>query len=377
MFGRDIKLFKLFGFEVKMDLSWLILAVLITWSLAKGLFPAYYKDFDTATYWWMGVFGALGLFVSIVFHELSHSLIARRFDLPIRGITLFIFGGVAQMQEEPKNAKSELWMAIAGPIASIILGVFFFGAHLLDMGMGWGKPVHGVLLYLSIINLILAGFNLLPAFPLDGGRVLRALLWSWKNDLRWSTKISSRIGSGFGILLILLGAFTFFAGNFIGGIWWFLIGMFMRTASQQSYQQLLMQKTLEGESIERFMKKDPVTINPGMRLDELVEDYIYKYHFKMYPVVEDDKLTGCVYLNQIKNIPKNEWLNHSVKEIMESCNHTNTIDINADAVDALSKMRQNNLSRIMVTKQSKLAGVISLKDLLQFLSLKVELEVKD
>ncbi|MEJ2055627.1 MAG: site-2 protease family protein [Calditrichaceae bacterium] len=374
MFGRSIKLFKLFGFEVKMDLSWLILAILITWSLAAGLFPAYYHDFSTATYWWMGVFGAIGLLVSIVFHELSHSLVARRFDLPIRGITLFIFGGVAEMQEEPESARAELWMAIAGPIASIILGGILFGVHLLDIGMSWGKPVHGVLLYLSIINLVLAGFNLLPAFPLDGGRVLRAILWSWKKNLRWATKVSSRIGSGFGVLLIILGVISFIGGNFIGGVWWFLIGMFMRGASQQSYQQLLMRKALEGESIRHFMKQNPVTVEADTPLNKLVEDYIYKYHYKMYPVVSDSKISGCVNLKQVKNVTRDQWSVRKVSDVMDECDDTNTIDINTDAVKALSIMRKNNLSRLMVTDNSRLAGVVTLKDLLDFLSLKVDLE---
>ena len=374
MFGKGLKLFKIFGFEVKVDFSWLILAVLITWSLAKGLFPVYYKNFATATYWWMGVFGAIGLFISIVFHELSHSLVARKFDLPISGITLFIFGGVAHMQEEPKNSKTELWMALAGPLASILLGGIFYLIHLLDVENTWGEPVHGVILYLSLINLILAGFNLLPAFPLDGGRVLRALLWTWKKDLRWATKLSSNIGSGFGMILIILGALSFISGNFIGGVWWFLIGMFIRAASHQSYQQLLMRRALEGEPVERFMKKDPVVVEAETPLDKFVEDYIYEYHFKMYPVIQNAKLSGCVHLSQVKHIAREEWTQHTVKEIMGPCDGSNTIDIKADAVEALSKMRTNGLSRIMVTRNSQLAGIVTLKDLLEFLSLKVDLE---
>jgi Zn-dependent protease/predicted transcriptional regulator len=325
----------------------------------------------------MGVFGAFGLFISIVLHELAHSIVARQYDLPITGITLFIFGGVAKMQEEPKNAESELWMALAGPFSSIVLGGIFFGIHLLDPGQSWGKPVHGVLLYLSIINLILAGFNLLPAFPLDGGRVLRALLWNWKKDLRWSTKISSRIGSAFGLLLIILGAINFFAGNFIGGIWWFLIGMFMRTASQQSYEQMIMRNVLEGEPVEKFMKTNPVTVDPQTKLNDFVEDYIYKYHYKMYPVVTNKKLVGCASLKEIKNINKEEWDKHTVADIMDECNEKNSIDIHTDAVKALSQLRRNGLSRMLVTRQSQLAGIISLKDLLEFLSLKIDLEEKN
>lgn len=374
MFTKSIKLFRLFGFDVKMDLSWLILAVLITWSLASGLFPVYYQGLETNTYWWMGVFGTLGLLFSIVFHELAHSLVARQFNLPIRGITLFIFGGVAEMQEEPASAKVELWMAIAGPVASIVLGIVFWAINYLDISLVWGEPIHGVLFYLSIINLVLAGFNLIPAFPLDGGRVFRAILWRWKNNLRWATQVTSRMGAAFGFVLIVLGVMSFIGGNFIGGIWWFLIGMFMRNASQQSYQHLLIRKILEGEPVEKFMKKEPVVVNPGMHLDELVNNYIYKYHYKTYPVVQASRLAGCVNLKDVKTIPKEEWSGHTVNEIMEVCDDHNAIDVHSDAVNALSTMRNNGLSRVLVTNNSHLEGIISLKDLLEFLSLKIDLE---
>ncbi len=373
MFGKSFKLFKLFGFEVKIDLSWIILAVLITWSLAQGLFPYYFKNFSTLTYWWMGVAGAIGLFFSIVFHEFSHSLVARHFGLPMRGITLFIFGGVAEMTREPDNAKSELWMAIAGPLASIVIGVFFYLISMAGSGY-FGGPVEGVLKYLGFINLLLAAFNLIPAFPLDGGRVLRSALWAWKKNLQWATRISSRIGSGFGILLILLGVFSFINGNFIGGVWWFLIGMFLRGASQQSYQQLLMQKQLEGEKVDRFMKRDPVTVPPTMTIEELVDHYVYKFHYKMYPVVQGDQLTGCITLQQIKHIQREEWTSHTVSEFSDQCSKDNTINIHDDAVRALSTMRRTGSSRLMVVENGKLVGIITLKDLLHFVSMKMGLD---
>jgi Zn-dependent protease/CBS domain-containing protein len=374
MFSKSIKLFRLFGFNIKMDLSWLILALLITWTLATGLFPAYYSNLSITTYWWMGVFGMLGLLVSIVFHELAHALVARRFNIPIRAITLFIFGGVAQMEKEPPNAKSELWMAIAGPIASALLGFIFFFITLFEIQTEWGQAVYGVLYYLGLVNIVLAGFNILPAFPLDGGRVLRAILWQWKNDLPKATRITSQIGTGFGVLLVVLGALSFISGNFIGGVWWFLIGMFMRSASQQSYRHVIMRKLLEGEPVEKFMKKDAVTVSPDMHIDEFVNDYIYKYHHKIYPAIRDSKLVGCVNLRNVKHVAKEEWATNSVKDIMESCNEKNTLDINSDAVKALSLMRKNQLSRILITDNSRLAGVISLRDLLEFLSLKIDLE---
>ena len=238
MFGKRFSLFKLLGFEVKIELSWVVLVVLLTWSLASNVFPSNTEGFSRSTYWWMGVAGTLGLFASVVFHELCHSLVARRYGLPITGITLFIFGGVAEMEDEPPSARSEFLMALAGPASSALLGFAFFGMTLLGRGQGWPAPVNGVTSYLASLNGSLAAFNLLPAFPLDGGRVLRSVLWGVRKDLRWATRIASRIGSGLGILLMVLGGLDLLLGNFVGGVWLFVIGMFVQNASRTSYQQL-------------------------------------------------------------------------------------------------------------------------------------------
>lgn len=374
MFGKGITLFKLFGFEVKIDFSWLILGLLITWTLAQGLFPHLYEGLQSSTYWIMGVAGALGLLVSIVFHELWHSLIARKFGLSMRGITLFIFGGVAEMTEEPPSPKAEFFMAVSGPISSAVLSIGFFGIYFLGVNGGWSKPVTGVLNYLAFLNLILAGFNMLPAFPLDGGRVLRSVLWGWKDNLRWATKVSSRIGGAFGIALIVVGVLELFLGNLIGGIWLAVIGLFIRGASQSAYQQMLIRRSLEGEKVRRFMKSAPVTVSPSISVEDLVEDYIYKHHFKMYPVVENGRLVGCVTLNQVKTIPKEEREKHTVRELTVTCSEYNTIGPDEDAINALKIMRKNNASRLMVAEGDKLEGVISLKDMMGLLSLKIDLE---
>jgi Zn-dependent protease len=375
MFGKRIKLFKLFGFEVGIDMSWIFLAILIAWSLSVGLFPVQFKGLSTRTYWVMGIVGAIGLFFSIVFHEMCHSLVARRYGLPMKGITLFIFGGVAEMGDEPPSPRAEFMMAIVGPVSSIAIGIVFYGINILGRQNAWSEPINGVVQYLWFINFLLAFFNLIPAFPLDGGRVLRSILWGWKGNLRWATHISSRIGSGFGILLIILGAFQFLRGNFIGGMWWFLIGMFLRGAAKMSYQQLIIRKALEGEPVRRFMKTDPITVTPSLTVAQLVDDYIYKYHHKMFPVVEDsDRLVGCVTTKQIKEIPREEWGVRKVGEIANQCSLENTIEPQVDAMKALSLMSKTGASRLVVTEGNRLIGVISLKDLLKFFSLKVELE---
>jgi Zn-dependent protease/CBS domain-containing protein len=376
MFGKRIKLFKLLGFEVRIDWSWIIIAILIAWSLSKGVFPSYYKNLPAQTYWWMGIIGALGLFLSIIAHEFSHSLVARRYGLPMKGITLFIFGGVAEMEEEPSSPRVEFMMAIAGPLSSIVIALVFYGVYSLGKQGALSGPVNGVIGYLAMINALLAGFNLLPAFPLDGGRVLRSILWGVKKNLRWATYISSRIGSGFGIFLIILGVIQVFRGNFVGGMWWFLIGMFLQGAAKASYQQLITRKALEGEPIRRFMKTDPVTVSPSVSLEHLVEDYVYKYHFKMFPVVEDsDRLLGCVTTKQVKEIPREDWNRKTVGEVASRCSPENTIEPQADAMKAISIMNRTGNSRLMVVEKGHLVGIISLKDMLELLSLKVELEV--
>jgi Zn-dependent protease/predicted transcriptional regulator len=375
MLGKGITLFTIFGFKVRIDLSWILLAALVTWSLAKGVFPYYYKDLSTATYWWMGAIGAVGLFGSIIFHELWHSLIARKFGLPMKEITLFIFGGVASMEEEPPSPKAEFFMAIAGPLASISLGVVFYGLSLIGNPEFWSVPIGGIIRYLGSINLLLAIFNLVPAFPLDGGRILRAGLWHWKNNLRKATRIASYIGSAFGIFLIVSGIFTIFSGGFIGGMWWALIGMFVLNASKMSYQRLLIRQTLEGEPVRRFMKSEPVTVSPSITIGELVNDYIYKYHFKMFPVSENHKPISCISTREVKEIPREEWDQHTVGEIAKPCSPENTVTEETDAMKALSRIHQTKSSRLMVVNEKgELVGILALKDLLQFLSLKLDLE---
>lgn len=374
MFGKRLKLFRLSGFEVGVDLSWIIIAVLIAWSLSMGYFPSKFQNLSAVTYWIMGIAGTLGLFISIILHEFAHSLVARKMGLPMKGITLFIFGGIAEMSDEPPSAKAEFLMAIAGPLASVVLASVFYAIYAGLTGVEGRGAFSVVVVYLAFINLVLAIFNLLPAYPLDGGRVLRAILWHTKKDLRRATRISSRIGSGFGIFLIIAGVVRVLYGNFIGGMWLFLVGLFLNGAAKASYRQLIARKALEGEPLQRFMNTEPVTVSPSLTLDRLVEDYIYRHHFKLFPVVEDQKLIGCIRFQDIRSIDRENWASTQVRDLMQPCTHENTIEPQADAVQALSKMSKGSASRLMVVDHGHLEGIIALKDMLKFLSNKVELE---
>lgn len=375
MFGRKFELFHLFGFPIRVDSSWFFVVILISWSLATGLFPERLPERGETVYWTMGAIGAVGLFASVVLHELGHALVARRFEVPIRGITLFIFGGVAEMEEEPRNPGAEFWVAIAGPVVSLGLGVLGF-LVLAAPGPGATEgPIRTVLRYLAEINVLLLVFNLVPAFPLDGGRVLRAALWHWKDDLRWATRRTSAIGSGFGLLLLGLGIFSLLSGQFVAGLWWLVLGLFLRNAAQMSYRQLLIRRVLEGEPVERFMQPDPVTVSRAIPVEELVEEYVYRHHHKMYPVVDGERLVGCVTTRSVRELPREDWATTSVGAITEAVDECNSLRPRDDAMQALARMGRSGTSRfLVVAEDGRLAGILALKDLLRFFGAKLELD---
>jgi Zn-dependent protease len=376
MFSKPLTLFRIFGFEVKADWSWLILGALIVWSLAQGLFPAWYQGLAPAAYWAMGVAGAIGLFLSIVFHELWHSLIARRYGLDMRGITLFLFGGVAEMGDEPPSPKAEFFLAVAGPVSSVVLAAAFLAvSHFTSAGRPL-TPVTGILNYLGYLNFVLAAFNLIPAFPLDGGRVLRAILWGAWNDLRRATRIASSVGAAVGVALMVLGAVQFFMGRSVGGLWMLIIGMFVRNAARSSYQQLLFRRALEGVPVRKFMAVDAVTVPPATTVAKLIEDYIYKHHFKLYPVVDGETLVGCVTLDQVKELSPEDRPVRKVGDLVRGCTPENTVGPDEDVMKALAQMQRTGRSRLIVAKDGKLAGVIALKDIMGFIALKLDLEEK-
>ena len=256
MFTRSFPLFSIFGFRISVDLSWFVLAVLIVWSLATGLFPESLPERSAQTYYLMGTVAALGMFASIVFHELAHSLVARIYGIKIAGITLFIFGGVAELEDEPPTPKSEFLVAIAGPISSVVLGgAFYLIAILFETSSP--PEVLAVLSYLTVINIVLAVFNLVPAFPLDGGRMLRAALWWRQGDLRKATRLASLLGAALGIALMAFGAYNSFQGALIAGMWQILIGYFVFNAAGNARRQTEIIERLRGVNVSQLMRTPP------------------------------------------------------------------------------------------------------------------------
>lgn len=374
MLQRKMPLFKLLGFTVSIDASWGIILFLVVWSLSKGFFPSYFPGLSLQTYWIMGVTGAIGLFISIIIHEFSHSLIARKYGMKIKGITLFIFGGVAEMKDEPNTPKSEFLMAIAGPIASFILSIIFAGLTQGAEILKFPVPVIAILGYLSTINLLIAVFNMIPAFPTDGGRVLRSLLWWIRGDIHWATQIASRISLMFAVIIIFTGFMHLAGDNSIGGLWWILIGSFLFFAANTSYQKLLIKESFEGKTVHHFMNPTPVTVPSHITLQEFVEKYLYRHHYKMFPVVKNNKISGLITVQMLKLHTHEEWKHLLVGQVMQQQNPSNSIASNMPINDALNKMNEVGYSRLLVVEHNKIVGIITLKDLLEYIALKMELE---
>jgi Zn-dependent protease/CBS domain-containing protein len=369
---------RLFGFEIRFDLTWLILVALVVWSLSTGLFPAAYADLPTSIYVWMGVLAAIGLFASIVLHELAHSIVGRRFGLPIRGITLFVFGGAAEMGAEPTEARAEFWMAIAGPVMSIVLAGAFFVLRIVFSALGMPGPIVAVTGYLVGANLILAGFNMVPAFPLDGGRVLRAALWAWRGDVAWATRVATMIGGGLGLGLMTLGILNAVTGDIIGGMWLVLIGLFIRAAATATYQRLLAGQLLAGVPVRAVMKVDLVGVPPDLPVPQLVEGYLLQRAFKRVPVVDETgRPLGCVGLEEVKHVPPEERALRVVRDILTPLSAGRTIAPNTEATVALDQMRRTGHGHLFVIDAGRLVGVLTLKDLLQYLDVKSELQATD
>ncbi|MCZ0813774.1 site-2 protease family protein [Roseovarius sp. EGI FJ00037] len=374
MFGKKIDLFSILGFRVSLDFTWFFLAILIVWSLSWGYFPAVIEGLNRNAALVLGIVGAFGLFFSILFHEFSHAIVARRFDIPITGITLFIFGGVAELEKEPPSAKSEFLMAIAGPIASYVLAVVFYTVAVVLSPATAEMPVAAVFSYLALINTVLATFNLLPAFPLDGGRVFRAAVWWWSGDLQRATRLAAGTGRILGTFLMVLGLFSVVSGNFVAGMWQALIGLFIIGAARSSEVQMIMKSHLNDVPVRQLMVSSPVTVPADMPVDEIIEDYIYRFGHKVFPVVRGDVLLGCVRLDDIGRLPVEDRARLTAGDILSRDGLERTVSSGSSVMDALDVMRKHNTSRLLVTRNGALAGILTMRDIMNYVAVRQEIQ---
>jgi Zn-dependent protease/predicted transcriptional regulator len=370
---RGFNLFSVAGIRISVNYTWFIVLGLVIWSLAAMHFPEAYPDFDTLTTWVISVVAALLLFVSVLLHELSHSIVGNRLGLGIRGITLFIFGGIAHLGKEPEDPNTEVKVAAAGPLCSLLLSIIFLALYLLLFTLQGDTPVVAVLQYLWFINAALLVFNLVPGFPLDGGRVLRAILWKRSGDIRRATRIASNFGKGFAILLIVLGLFNVFILRNLGGIWFVLIGMFLQQTAEGSYKQVLVRNALSGLKVREIMSTEVVYVDVSIRLDELVESYFFRYRFNSFPVVEGTRLVGIVDIHQVKQIPREQWPLMTSKDVMHPITEELVLRPDDDTVDALTKMLKSGSGKLPVVVGDRLVGILTRRDVMALLKIKTDL----
>ncbi|SIT87773.1 Zn-dependent protease (includes SpoIVFB) [Yoonia rosea] len=364
MFTSAIRLFNVGGFEIKLDPSWFLIAALITWTLATQYFPLTLPGLADTSYVFLAVFAMLGFFTSLLLHELAHSVVARSYGVRIKGITLFLFGGVAELETEVPSAKVEFRVAIAGPAMSIVLGGLFWMLAGVSQAVMISPAVPSVLTYLGTVNIVIAVFNMLPAFPMDGGRVLRAYLWARHGDLLSATRTAATSGRILAYGLIALGAYTVFLGAAPSGLWYVLIGFFVLAAARSAYQNQLMQSTFEGKTVSAVMIRDPIVVSPDLTLSEFVNQVMLKYRVSFVPVVADGVLIGQIDKDVLSAIDRDHWTSTRVGDVFAGLDVAVTIPPDMAVRALLELISQTGVRKFMVVDEHKLMGVVTLANLI-------------
>ena len=360
----SIPLGRILGIRIGINWSWLVVFALIAWTLASGIFPQTNPGLSHASYVWMAIVASILFFVSLLLHELGHAVQARRDGMEIDGITLWLFGGVARFKGMFPSAGAEFRIAIAGPLVSLALGLLFaLGAWAISTR----QSIDGVAAWLGYINLMLLAFNLLPALPLDGGRVLRSILWHVRGDFRWATRVAASIGRGFAYLFIAGGVFLFiFQGSF-SGAWLAFIGWFLYQAASAEVRYLLVHDALGGLRVADVMVRDPVTVGPHMTVGRFMDEVAWSRRYTTYPVVEDGRAVGLLAFRCLAAVPRADWDTQSVGGCMIPRERVPVLRATQSAVDALTALGDSDVGRGLVLDGDRLVGLVSISDLLRAL----------
>ena len=359
-----ISLGRILGIPIGVDYSWFLIFALLTWSLATSYFPVEFANWPVAQYWIVGAVTVIFMFGSVLLHELGHSVVALRYKIPVRSITLFIFGGVAQIAAEPPSAMAEFWIAIAGPIVSFGLALIF---GLLQTMLGAFAPFLAIAKYLAYINGALGLFNLIPGFPLDGGRVFRAILWGITHNLRKATLIAGNVGRLIAFIFILVGVWQIFTGNFGNGLWIAFIGWFLESAASAQIQQQTIQDLLAGHHVADAMRRDYTWILPDTTLQQLIDKHILGEGRRSLVVKQADQVAGLLTLHSVKAIPASAWSSTTASQVMIPMEKMKWIRPEADLVDALGEMDREGVNQLPVMLGDQIQGILGRDDVINFL----------
>lgn len=364
MFRHSIPLGRIFGISIDLDYSWFLIAGLITWLLAVSYYPVEFHGWTTGEYWLMGFITAVMLFVSVLIHEIGHSIVAKSYGIPVPRITLFIFGGVSQISSEPPNPGAEFWIAVIGPIVSFALAALFWEIEPLVV---FSEPLFALVEYLALINAILGAFNLIPGFPLDGGRVLRSIVWKITGKYHRATSVAGIVGRLFGFLFILAGVWQILGGIFINGLWIAFIGWFLESAAGSQLQQEALKGILGEHRVLDAMSRDFPRIAPTVTLQELVDRYILPTASHYFVVSGENVQPGLVTLDLVRKVPRHSWAVTTVSQIMVPLQQLDKTRPDAMLWSALEKMGRDGVNQLPVVDGNGIVGILSREDILHYL----------
>jgi Zn-dependent protease/CBS domain-containing protein len=369
--GNSIRLGRIAGVEVGFHWSWIFIFLVVTWSFATGVLDHFYPDWSAAQRWIGGALVSIVFFLSVLLHELSHAIVSNRLGLPVKTITLFVFGGRANLTREPHKASEEFKIAIVGPATSLALGAVF--------AAGWAalRPINdglaGISANMALINVSLAIFNMLPGFPLDGGRVFRSILWGRNHNRLSSTKTASRVGEWIAYGVMGLGIFQTVVTGSLGGLWLLFIGFFLRNAAVASYEQLAIETTLSGIVVRDVMRSDVHSVPPDMSVEELVHERMMRDHARSFAVVAAGELAGLITLSDVRRVPREEWASTSVYRAMTPASRLQTIRPADNLTDVLHAMAQHDVNQLPVMQGRELAGMLDRGDVMRFIQVQKDI----
>ncbi len=371
----SLNIVKIKGIQIKIHFTFLIVFILISWTISTQLMPSLYPNLTSGEYWFIGISGSILLFVSIILHEMAHSLVAVKYGIKVRQIILFIFGGISDIQEEPRDFRKELNIAIAGPVTSFVLAMIFGLILLLTEGFGESsffasKILTAILTYVATVNVIIGLFNLIPAFPLDGGRILRACLFRWKKNYYQSTKIAVKTGTIISFFFIGIGFVNIVRGSFIEGLWILLIGLFLNNQSQSYLHNQELSNLLSKSKLGNIMNAKVISVKFNLTLEEMLNNYFRIYFKSSFPVLNDkDELIGLVTINSIIGVPKEKRIEFTAKDIMIPRNKLIIMKEKDNVFDALKQMMDKKMNIIFILNQgNKIVGIISKSDIINITS---------
>ena len=364
MTRQAIPVARILGIPIGLDYSWFLIFALLTWMLAVSYYPSEFHSWPTRLYWFLGAATAILFFLSILLHELGHSVVALHYKIPVRNITLFVFGGVATISGEPPNARAEFLIAIAGPLVSLALALTFFA---LQPAVAASEPLSGLFRYLSYINFGVALFNLIPGYPLDGGRVFRAIIWALTHDMKRATLVAASSGRFFGFLLILVGAWQILQGNFGGGVWIAFIGWFLDAAATGQARQLAVQDLLAGHTVSQAMTSRCATVSADLTLQQLADEHILAGGQRCFLVSRGDSTVGLITPHRLSTVPRSEWMKATAAQVMVPLDESKRVAPDTELSAALHLMDRDGVNQLPVVAQDRVVGMLTREDLISFL----------